>query len=87
MSQETCTQSGSYISADDEICCPCKAAGLIGGIIQNARVPQIGAIFQIDLDNATELEVEIGDKLFRFTITDATGDYPDRSGAADGGAA
>jgi hypothetical protein len=87
MTQEVCTQSNDYVTPDTEICCPSKAAGLIGGIIQSARVSQIGTIFQIDLDDASELDVEIGGKLFRLTITDATGDYPDRSGTMEGGAA
>lgn len=79
MSQEICvSQSSDERTAD--VCCPCKAAELIGAIVQHARHDQIGAIFQIDFDNATELEIEIGDKLFRFTITDATGDCSDRSG-------
>ncbi len=79
MSQEICTKR----TDDDggvEICCPCKAGELLAGIVQRARHDQIGAIFQIDFDDRTELEIAIGDKLFRFTITDATGDYPDRSG-------
>lgn len=81
MSQEICVSRTSDERAA-EICCPCKAGELIGEIVQHARHDQIGAIFQIDFDDHTELEIEIGDKLFRFTITDATGDYPDRSGDA-----
>lgn len=80
MSQDTCTKANNPVTSESEICCPCKAGELIGGIVQSARIPQIGTMFQIDLDNATELEIEIGDKLFRFTITDITGEYPDRSG-------